>query len=70
MKKFRFSLSRVIQYSPRLRISEKVVVIPANDMLQAIEQVNKKYPEWNISMVWPLWGKWINFPRELKPGYL
>ena len=51
--KYRYSLVKY-QFYPREKRLEKVVFIKARDSIDADDQIKKQYPEWEVSMFWPV----------------
>jgi hypothetical protein len=54
MRRYRFSLQRMLWQSQRGKHVEKVVVIEATDLVQARQLIYKMYPDWDVSMFWPM----------------
>jgi hypothetical protein len=53
--KYRFSIQKYIQWSPRVKVKEKVVFVTADSGKDAYSQIEKDFPGWGISMFWPVW---------------
>lgn len=53
MIKYRYSLVKY-QFYPRQKRFEKIVFINAVDLIDAGNQIKKQYPDWEVSMLWPV----------------
>ena len=51
---FMFYLVKTVSYSPRFKQLKKTVVINAENTAAARKSVEVQYPDWQISMFWPI----------------
>ncbi len=54
MKKYKFYLVKTYICSPRFCQSEKNVVIEAENTASALDKIKRSFPDWQISMFWPI----------------
>ena len=54
MKKFKFFLIKTTNWYPRLKQIKKNFEIKADSLMSACKWVAKHYPNWEISMCWPV----------------
>ena len=53
MKKFRYSLQKGFGNQRK----EKVIIISAADSIAAAKKIETDFPDWEVSMFWPIYEK-------------
>jgi hypothetical protein len=51
---FKFFLVRTVSWSPRFVQRRKQVIMVADNLLDARQTIQQEYPEWQVSMCWPI----------------
>lgn len=52
--KFRFYIQKYVKWHPKPKMLKKTLTIEAIDLIEARKIVESKYPNWDISMFWPV----------------
>lgn len=55
MKKFKFFLVKTVSWTPRYKQAKKNLTIEAEDSVAAYKFIGETYPDWEVSMFWPVW---------------
>lgn len=64
MTQFRFVLQKTVSWFPRFRQKQLVVFVETENMTQAREQIKLTHPDWETSMLWPV------YPKKLEQPYI
>lgn len=67
--KFYFNIVKTTMWTPRYKASSKNLVIQASNYDEAKALLEKTYPNWEVSMFWPIHGPWRPNPN-IKYKYL